>query len=168
VDGTHVSQVVARVIRNDDGTIQSAADIWADGDAATGVIRSGYFAWGTAMDQGTLDALNGSPVSARFSGLMSSDNNTTASITVNFGSSPTWSGNWSNPSYEFDAAGSVTGVNLVSDASQFSDNVGANSIVQGAILGDASQKSIAHVIDVDLSETGRIKDVGLLQEVVID
>ncbi|MDH3978047.1 MAG: hypothetical protein OEU86_05985 [Gammaproteobacteria bacterium] len=167
-DDGQVSAVVARVIRNDDGSIQSAADVWANGDTETGTIRSGYFAWGTAIDQGTLDALNTGSVSAQFSGVMSGDNSTAASITVNFGSSPTWSGNWSNPSYEFDAAGSVTGVNLVSDASQFSDNVGANSIVQGAILGDASQKSIAHVIDVDLSETGRIKDVGLLQEVVID
>jgi len=164
LDGDHVSQVIARVIRDGDGDIVAAADIWADGDLGTLMANSGYFAWGVSMSQADVNALNSSAVSAVFSGPMSLDNSTAASITLNFGTNPTWSGDWTNPGYTFDAGGTLIGVDLVSDPAQFSGNIGADSYVQGALLGDSAGKSIAHIIDVDVAGIGRIKDVGVLRE----
>jgi len=39
--------------------------------------------------------------------------------------------------------------------------------VRGAVLGQSNNKSIAHVIDVDIAGVGRVKDVGLLREQLI-
>lgn len=164
VDGDQASRLIARVIRDSNGDIVASADTWAHGNTATGTANSGFFAWGVSMAQADLNALHGNAVSAVFSGPMSVDNATTASITLNFGTNPTWTGGWANPGYSFDAGGVLTGVDLVSDPAQFSGNVGADSFVQGALLGDSSSKSIAHVIDVDIAGVGRIRDVGLLRE----
>ncbi|MBT8445168.1 MAG: hypothetical protein KJO13_10495, partial [Gammaproteobacteria bacterium] len=122
--GSERSRLVARVIRNGDGEITEAADIWAHGDAATGVANSGFFAWGSSTTQADLDRLNGSSASVAFNGVMSVDNSTVAAVTLNFGSQPSWSGTWTNPGYAFDAGGAVLGADMISDASQFSSNVG--------------------------------------------
>lgn len=164
VDGDHASFMSARVDRNSDDEIVSAADIWIDGDIVTDVAKSGYFAWGVATTRVDLDFLKTNNVSATFRGPMSVDNATTATVTANFGSQTTWSGNWTNPAYSFDAGGSFIGVDMISDPSRFSGNVGANSIVRGVLLGQRDAKSITHFIDVDLAGVGRIKDVGLLRE----
>jgi len=164
LDGDLASRLIARVIRDSDGNIILAADAWAHGNRATQTANSGFFAWGMSMPQGDVNALNSAAVSAVFSGPMSVDNTTAASLTLNFGANPTWTGGWTNPDYSFDAGGTLVGVNLISDPAQFSDNVGADSFVQGALLGDIANKSIAHVIDVDIAGVGRIRDVGLLRE----
>lgn len=163
-DGDLRSRLIARVTRDTNGNIIEAADSWGDGNAATGLAQSGFFAWGVSMPQADLDVLNNGAVSAVFSGPMSVDNGTTATITVNFGADASWTGDWTNPGYTFDAGGTLVGVDLVSDPTQFSSNVGADSAVQGVLLGQSNDKSIAHVIDVDIDGTGRVKDVGLIRE----
>lgn len=164
-NGTQRSRLIARVSRNGNGDIVTAADAWANGDTGTGAAQSGFFAWGVSLAQNDLNALNTSGVSAVFSGQMSVDNATNATITVNFGSDPTWTGGWTNPGYNFGAGGALIGVDLVSDPAQFSGNVvGSDGFVQGALLGPSDAKSIAHAIDVDLEGIGRIRDVGLLHE----
>jgi hypothetical protein len=167
VEDDTVSRLSARVIRLPDDTLLLAADAWASGNLSTRTANSGFFAWGRAISQADLDALNNStvPRSLNFAGVMSVDNSTLASMTVNFGTSPDWSGNWTNPDYSFAAGGELRGVILVSDAARFSDNVQADSFVQGALLGESGQRGIAHVIDVTLDDVGRIKDVGLLREI---
>ena len=164
LDGLHASQLIARVMRDGNGDIVAAADLWADGDVGTLTGNSGSFAWGVSMSQADLNTLNSGGVSAVFTGLMSVNNATAASITMNFGTNPTWTGEWTNPDFAFDAGGALLGVDLVSDPAQFSNNIGADSFVQGVLLGDSANKSIAHFIDVDVAGTGRIKDVGLLRE----
>jgi len=100
-----------------------------------------------------------------YSGAMSVNNSTNAAMTVNFGSQPNWTGNWTNPAWSFDAGGSVTGVNLMSDPAQFTSNVQSGSFVQGALVGEPGGQGITHIIDVRLSGgPGHIKDVGLLRE----
>ncbi len=164
-NGALRSRLIARVSRNGNGDIVTAADAWAHGDAAAGTSNSGFFATGVSLAQNEVNALNTSAVSAVFNGPMSVDNNTAATITVNFGSDPTWSGGWTNPGYAFNAGGSLIGVDLVSDPGQFSGNVvGSDNFVQGALLGPNDTKSIAHVIDVEIDGIGRIRDVGLLRE----
>ncbi|MGI9342877.1 MAG: hypothetical protein ACR2QV_08495 [Gammaproteobacteria bacterium] len=160
--GDQRSAVVARVVR--DGDINQAADIWANANVAAGQGNSGYFAWGIAVTQADLDFLRGAGVSAAFNGQMSVDNSTRAAVTVNFASQTTWNGTWTNPAYAFDAGGTFVGVDMLSDSSQFSNNVGADSVVRGALLGQRDAKSIAHFIDVNVAGVGRIKDVGLLRE----
>ena len=164
IDGDERSRIIARVLRGGDGNIQTAADVWGDGNAATGAADSGFFAWGTATSQVDLDVLNGDGVTVAFTGPMSVDNSTNAALTINYGVQPVWSGTWTNPAYSFDAGGSVTGANFISSADQFSANVSGESFVQGAILGEAGNQSIAHIIDVTVDGPGRIKDVGLLQQ----
>ncbi|MBT78421.1 MAG: hypothetical protein CL798_09560 [Chromatiales bacterium] len=164
IDGNERSRLIARVIRDTGGDIITAADAWAHGNTATSTADSGFFTWGNSISQTDVNALNSSAVSALFTGPMSADNATNATVTLNFGSNPTWTGEWTNPGYSFTAAGVVTGVDFISDPTQFSANIGANSFVQGALLGDIANKSIAHFIDVDISGVGRIKDVGLLVE----
>jgi hypothetical protein len=89
-------------------------------------------------------------------------------MTVDFGTNPTWTGNWTNPAYSFGAGGVVTGADLISLPEQFTENVVAEqSFVQGVLLGEpGGARGIAHIIDVTLSDQGRIKDVGLLRDVV--
>ncbi len=162
--GNQVSGLIARVTRDGDGNIIASADWWGNANTDTLAANSGFYAWGVSMSQTDVNALNNAAVSAVFSGAMSVDNRTAATITLNFGASPNWTGEWTNPGYAFDAGGTLVGVDLISDPAQFSSNVGADSFVQGALLGDGTNKSIAHVIDVDVAGVGRIKDVGLLRE----
>lgn len=164
--GDEQSRLVARVIRGENGQIELAADVWTDGNRVTGAARSGFFAWGTATSQSGLELLNGNGVSVSFAGPMSVDNATNAAMTVNFGSQPTWTGTWTNPGWSFGAGGTVTGVNMISSPGQFTPNVQAGSFVQGALLGEPGRQGIAHIIDVTLETQGRIKDVGLLREVL--
>ncbi|MFW2404523.1 MAG: hypothetical protein ACN4GT_07135 [Gammaproteobacteria bacterium] len=163
-EGDQVSLLVARVIRGGDTSIEAAADAWVDANIATDESRSGYFAWGIATPQADLDILGSNGTSVAFSGPMSVDNNTIGSVTVNFGTQATWNGTWANPGYSFDAGGAVIGVDMLSDATQFSSNVSGDSFVRGAVLGQRGSQSIAHIIDVELAGVGRIKDVGLLRE----
>ena len=81
---------------------------------------------------------------------------------------PDLDGNWINPGYSFGAGGTVSGADLISQPGQFTDNVIADqSFVQGALLGEpGGARGIAHIIDVTLVDHDRIKDVGLLREVV--
>ncbi len=163
--GQEQSRVIARVIRDEDNQVQLAADVWSHGNRSTGAAQSGYFAWGTATSISGLNLLNGNGLSVSFAGPMSVDNSTAASMTVNFGSQPTWTGTWTNPDWSFNAGGSVSGVNMISRPEQFSSNVQAGSVVQGALLGEPGRLGIAHIIDVNLTDVGRIKDVGLLRDI---
>ena len=151
---------------DDSGEILLAADVWTHGTRES--ARSGYFAWGTAMSQSGVDSLNAGNVSLNFTGPMSVNNATVANMTLNFGNNPNWTGNWDNPAWAFSAGGTVTGVNLISQPDQFSSNViGTGNFVQGAIVGEpAGPIGITHIIDVTLEGQGRIKDVGLLRDVV--
>jgi hypothetical protein len=166
--GDEQSRIVARVIRDDDDQVLLAADVWSHGNRANQTAQSGYFAWGTATSQAALDTLNAGNVSVNFSGPMSVDNRTVGSMTVDFGTNPTWTGTWTNPGYSFGAGGVASGADLISLPDQFSDNVVADqSFVQGVLLGEpGGARGIAHIIDVTLVDQGRIKDVGLLRDVV--
>lgn len=159
------SRLIARIVQDDEGDIQLAADVWTHGTREN--ARSGYFAWGTATSQAGLDALNAGNVTLNFSGPMSVNNATTGNMTLNFGSSPSWTGTWTNPAWSFGAGGTVSGPNLISQPGQFTDNVtGSGSFVQGAIVGEqGGPRGITHIIDVTLEGQGRIKDVGLLRDV---
>ena len=158
------SRLVARVVRDNEGNVEMAADIWGHGNLQTRTANSGYFAWGTATSQSGLNALNTNGVSVSFNGPMSVNNSTNAAMTVNFGSQPNWTGTWTNPAWSFGAGGSVTGVNLISNPGQFTANVESGSFVQGALLNEPGQQGIAHIIDVSLAGQGHIKDVGLLRQ----
>ena len=164
--GDEQPRLVARVVQDDDGELLLAADVWSHGNRSAGPAnaQSGYFAWGTTTSQAGLDALNAGNVSLNFSGPMSVDNSTIAAMTLNLGASPTWTGTWTNPAWNFGAGGSISGADLISRPDQFSSNVTGNSFVQGALLGEAGNRGIAHIIDVTLNGPGRIKDVGLLRE----
>ena len=164
-EGDVQSRLIARVVQNDDGEVLLAADVWTHGTHDN--AQSGYFAWGTTTSQGSLDSLNAGNVSLNFTGPMSVNNATTGSMTVNFGSNPTWTGTWTNPSYNFGAGGVVTVANLISQPDKFSNNVvGTGNFVQGALVGEPGARGITHVIDVTLEGQGRIKDVGLLRDVI--
>ncbi len=167
-DGTDESYLIARVIREDDeGDIQMAADIWTRASTANSSLnRSGYFAWGVATSQSGLNFLNGNGIRVAFSGPMSVNNATNATMTVDFGSQPSWTGNWTNPAWSFGAGGAVTGVNLISSPDQFTSNVQAGGLVQGALVGEPGRQGLIHLIDVTLAGQGHIKDVGLLREIV--
>lgn len=159
------SRLVARVIRGEDGDLLLAADVWGVGNSSTGTASSGYFAWGVASGQAGLDALNAGNLSLHFSGPMSVDNHTAASLRIDFGASPDWSGTWTNPAFSFSAGGSVSGADLISQPDRFSANVvGTDNVVQGALLGEQGQRALAHIIDVNLADQGRVRDVGLLRE----
>jgi len=164
--GEEQSRLISRIVRDDEGPIELAADVWGHGNRATGAANSGFFAWGTSTSQAGLNALNAGNATVRFTGPMSVNNATNAAITVDFGSQPGWAGTWTNPAWSFGAGGRVTGVNFVSDAGQFTENVQDGSFVQGALLGEPGRQGIAHIIDVRLEDAGHIKDVGLLRQVV--
>jgi hypothetical protein len=162
--GDERSRLIARVIRDGDGEITEAADIWAHGNAATRQANSGYFAWGVAMPRADLDFLNGDGVTAMFTGAMSVDNATVATLTANFGAQPSWTGTWTNPAYSFDAGGTFVGADMLSDVSRFSDNVvGADNFVRGVLLGQRDRMSIAHIVEVELAGVGLVRDLGLLR-----
>lgn len=164
-EGDVNSRLIARIVQDDDGDIQLAADVWTHGTREN--ARSGYFAWGTATSQAGLDALNVGNVTLNFTGPMSVNNATTGNMTLNFGSAPNWTGTWTNPAWSFGAGGTVSGANLISAPGQFTDNVtGTGNFVQGAIVGEqGGPRGITHIIDVTLEGQGRIKDVGLLRDV---
>ncbi len=154
-----------------DGNIDQAAGIWRHGNLTSQTLdntRSGVFAWGIASSQATLDTLNAGNVTASFSGNMSGQTSTMANITVNFGSLPSWTGNWQNPGYAFDAGGPVQAVDLISDPGQFSSNV-KSGYVQGALLGGTGNQSVVHAVDVILDTGGgndlNVRDVGLLPQI---
>ena len=62
----------------------------------------------------------------------------------------------------------VVALDAGSQPGQFTDNVtGSGSFVQGASVGEqGGPRGITHIIDVRLEGQGRIKDVGLLRDVV--
>ncbi len=157
-------------MRDDENQVLLAADVWSHGNRANQTSQSGYFAWGTATSQAGLDSLNAGNVSVNFSGPMSVDNRTVGSMTVDFGTNPAWTGTWTNPGYSFGAGGTVSGADLISQPGQFTENVIADqSFVQGVLLGEpGGARGIAHIIDVTLLNQDRIKDVGLLRDVVPD
>jgi hypothetical protein len=164
--GDEQSRLVARIVRGDDGEIILAADVWSHGNRTSGPVNSGYFAWGVATSQAGLDSLNAGNVSATFTGPMSVNNATTATMTLNFGSQPNWTGSWVNPAYAFSAGGTIAGADLISVPGQFSANVvGSQNLVQGAVVGEAGNRGVAHLIDVTLAGQGLVRDVGLLREV---
>lgn len=168
--GDEQSRLAARVVRDDNDEVLLAADVWSHGNRSTQTAQSGYFAWGTATSQAGLDALNAGNVSMNFLGNMSVDKLTDVAMTVDFGTSPTWAGTWTNPAYSFGAGGVVSGADLISLPDQFTENVIADqSFVQGVLLGESgAAPGIAHIIDVTLADQDRIKDVGLLREVIVD
>ncbi|CAG0928158.1 MAG: hypothetical protein IT485_11620 [Gammaproteobacteria bacterium] len=162
--GSEQSRLVARILGDEESGIELAADIWAHGNRETRTGHSGYFAWGTATSASGLSLLNGNGISLTFTGPMSVNNATNASVTVNFGSQANWTGTWTNPAWSFGAGGSVSGPNLLSSPAQFTSNVQSGSVVQGALLGEPGrQQGLAHIIDVRLTDGGHIKDVGLLR-----
>ncbi|MCC5793694.1 MAG: hypothetical protein JJT85_03030 [Chromatiales bacterium] len=164
-DGGEQSRVIARVLRDGDGEILLAADIWGHGAPASGAAQSGYFAWGTTTSAGSLEALRAAGASLMFTGPMSVDNGTTASVQVNFGGTTTWNGTWANPAYTFSAGGLVSGADLISQPGGFSANVVApESFVQGALLGEQGVRALAHIIEVNVFDHGLVRDVGLLRE----
>jgi hypothetical protein len=171
VDGTESKLNVVKGQPDGDGYFDQAAGIWRHGSTTNQTpdnTASGVFAWGMASSMETLDTLNAGNITARFSGNMSGDTNTTAEIVVNFGSQPTWSGNWNNEgNFNFDAGGPVQAVDLVSDPGQFSSNV-KSGYVQGVLLGDTGSQSVAHAVDVILDTGGgnelTVRDVGLLPQ----
>lgn len=157
-DGTRASGLIARVYRYGGAPIVQATELWQHvGDT----VQSGNFAWGIATPQADLDALNAGNVTASFAGQMSGDNQTIGQMTIQFGSQPSWSGNWTNPAYTFDAGGRVLGADLISDPGRFSSNV-QDGVVQGGLVGEAGAQGVAHIIDVTLDNVGQVKDVGLL------
>jgi hypothetical protein len=162
--GDEQSGLGARVVRNDEEQIERGADYWVSANGATSVARSGHFAWGISTSQAGLDALNGQGVSVSFTGPMSVDNRTTGNMVLNFGTQPKWTGSWVNPDYTFSAGGRMSGVDLISDSGQFSANVQTGSVVQGAVLGEPGNQAVAHYIDVNLNDKGRVRDVGLLRQ----
>lgn len=161
-DGDLRSRLVARVLRQG-SEIQAAGDVWAHGNAATGIANSGFFAWGVAISQADIDSLTNLGGTLNFSGVMSVDNSTVANISMTYGSSSTWSGDWTNPAYSFSAGGAVAGAGFLSDPAQFSSNVNSG-FVQGGLVGSSGSRAAAHIIEVDLQGHGLVRDVGLLGE----
>lgn len=160
------SRLLGRIVRGNTGDLRLAADIWSHGSLTGGPVNSGFFAWGIAATPAALDALNAGNVAATFRGAMSGDNATTATLTLNFGSQPAWTGNWVNPAYTFSAGGAIIDADFISLPDRFSANVVASeSVVQGSLVGDAGARGVAHLIDVTLAGQGLVRDVGLLREV---
>jgi len=164
-DGDLRSRLIARVLRQGDD-IQIAADVWGHVDLESNSRNSGFFAWGVAITQADIDALTRDGTALNFSGPMSVDNSTMANISLAYGSDPSWSGEWSNPSYIFSAGGGLSGANFLSDPSQFSGNV-QEGLVQGAVVSRGSSRAVTHIIDVTLEGHGLVRDVGLLRETLL-
>jgi hypothetical protein len=165
-EGDLLSRLNASVEQDGDGQALTASDLWAHGTRET--PRSGHFAWGIATSQTGLDTLNAGNVSLNFEGAMQVDPSTFGSMTIAFGTNPTWTGTWTNPGYSFGAGGTVSGADLISEPGQFTSNVNADqSFVQGGLVGEqGAPRGITHIIDVTIEGQDRIKDVGLLHEVI--
>ncbi|MEE9413184.1 MAG: hypothetical protein V3V22_09050 [Methylococcales bacterium] len=171
VDGVE-SKLITQTQRDEQGNIVEAFGVWDQNDLVSpdpANTNSGRFVWGVASSQSTLDGLNGGEgIGVSFAGRLTGDRQTNANITVNFGSRPDWNGSWNNSAtnVKFDAGGDVAGVNLVSDPNRFSSNVqGDRSYVQGVLLGERGDQSVAHAIDVTLDSGENIKGVGVLRQV---
>ncbi len=168
-DGETASLIFANIRDSENGEITNATGIWRHGSVNNqndDNTSAGVFAWGLASTQETLDRLNAGNITARFSGVMAGDTRTSAEMVVNFGSQPTWSGNWQNAArgVNFDSNGTIQGANLISTG--FSSNVVAEgSYVQGILQGAEGNQSVAHAINVNLSDGGIVKDVGTLRQV---
>ena len=165
-EGDLLSYLNASIEQDGEGQALIASDLWAHGTLEN--ARSGRFAWGIATSQPGLDTLNAGNVSLNFAGAMGVDPTTVGSMTIAFGTNPTWTGTWTNPAYSFGAGGTVSGADLISQPGQFTSNVNAaQSFVQGALVGEqGAPRGITHIIDVTLEGQGRIKDIGLLREVI--
>ena len=158
INPTQVSQVLARVLRQGDGTIDLAADVWGNSNLPDDT-SSGFFTWGQAISQADIDSLSAAETTLTFSGPMSVDNTTIATISTTLGAN-TWNGQWQNPNYTFSAGGRMDGASFGSDPAQFSNNVNSG-FVEGAIVGPATRRAATHAVDVDLQGVGRVRDVGL-------
>ena len=152
-------------------TIYFSEETWQNVDA-NGVANNGVFGWGIATSQDDLNSLNSGSSTVSFSGAMSLNTDTIATITMMFGGAPTWSGDFDNvvDAFAFQASGPVQGVNFV--ATDFSkDMFNPNSkdvlnpndaIVQGAALGREGDQAVVVAYDVILQDVGRVADAGLL------
>lgn len=169
-NGDTGSIIIANVNSDANGELIDATGLWRHGSLTNqndNNTSAGVFAWGIASSQDVLDRLNaGNNITATFSGNMASDTRTSAMMTINFGTQPNWSGNWQNAErgFNFDARGGISGANLISTG--FSDNVTANgSYVQGILQGEEGNQSVAHAINIILTNNGGIiKDVGTLRQ----
>jgi len=163
-DGVQVSQLQARVKSADGSSIQYGADYWANAtqDNSGTIVNSGNFAWGAATGVTDLETLNANGGAVGFSGVMSGDNTTTANITLDYGAD-SWNGNFAG-GYNFTAGGDMVGVDFLSDPAQFSGNV-TDGYVQGVALGPLGDQAVAIAVDVVLTGTGAVTDVGLLPQV---
>lgn len=182
-NGTVESGVAGRFDTDDNGDLILASGLWGhgtEGFVEHGVSHTdrpadgGNFVWGVASSQQTLSELStqginngGAGISLHFAGSLQRNTDTQAHITVNFGSSANWRGQWdaANTDHSFSAGGNVQGANLLSDASQFSANVDAGrSAIQGVLLGERHSLSVIHALDIALKNGALIKDVGHLIE----
>lgn len=173
-DGTVESGFAGNFGYANDGSINSASGDWGHG--TTGFIQlganhtdrpadGGFYVWGVASTQATLDSLNVSNATVNFSGTLLRNTTTQVNMTVNFGSNTNWTGSWDsiNNSEDFTAGGNVLGANLISDSSQFSANVDAGqSAIEGLLVGDGASQSLIHAIEIVLQDGTVIKDVGQL------
>jgi hypothetical protein len=148
-------------------TIYFSEETWQNRDA-NGVANNGVFGWGIATSQADINNLNAGSATVSFSGAMSLNTDTNATITMMFGGAPTWSGNFadngSGNGHNFTAGGRTERVNFVADPTQFSSNVvnPNDAIVQGALLGRAGDQAVVVAYDVVLAGPGRVADAGLL------
>lgn len=170
-DGDTASLIVANLNNAANGELSNASGIWRHGSATNpndSNTSAGVFAWGVASTQNVLDTLNAGNVSVMFNGTLAGDTRTSASMIVNFGAQPSWTGSWQNAErgFNFDAGGSVNGANLLSNPGQFSANVvPVDSYVQGILLGESGDQSVAHAISIILNSGDVIKDVGTLRQI---
>lgn len=166
-DGDTASLIIANLRNAANGDINNATGIWRHGSVNNqddSNTSAGVFAWGVASTQDVLRRLNAGNVTANFNGTMAGDTRTRASMVVNFGTQPNWSGNWQNEArgFNFDANGGMRGANLISTG--FSDNVADGSYVQGILQGEENNQSVAHAINIILDNDDVIKDVGTLRQ----
>ncbi|MGI9293282.1 MAG: hypothetical protein ACR2PS_04810 [Pseudomonadales bacterium] len=169
-NGDTGSLIIANVNSDANGELIDAMGLWRHGSLTNqndSNTSAGVFAWGIASSQDVLDRLNaGNNITATFSGNMASDTRTSATMTINFGTQPNWSGNWQNAErgFNFDARGGISGANLISTG--FSSDVidDGSSYVQGILQGEEGNQSVAHAININLTNGGIIKDVGTLRQ----
>lgn len=176
-DGTFDSLLVARtncspcdgVNGETTSDIFYSADIWSNEDA-NGVDTNGRYAWGVAVTQAELDAFNDVDRQLVFEGAMSVDNGTNALVTLQYGGTPSFTGNFTGNN-EFDVSGSLSGPNFFAETFSGTDIVQNDAnVVQGTVVGQDSQlgdvdSNLGAIILVDVETTGGIyRDVGALPE----
>ena len=164
-DGDEQSRLVARVIRGGGNEILLAATSGAMATARR-CRQLRLFRLGNHHQRGGTRRTESRQRQHDLQRPLSVDNATVANLNVDFGTNPVWSGTWTNPAWSFGAGGVVSAADLISEPGKFTENVVAEgSFVQGALLGEAGNRGLAHIIDVNLHDHGRIRDVGLLREV---